>query len=126
MIIEGKERVDNIDRCLYYKEYSNYEIVIERKNKTTIEFYHENANIRNKVPPTGRDGNILSGIINFRGDIGYSDLYVKVNGNTHMKIIIEVLSSKIDYKEAYEAILKGVNDILEGKYPTFTSVSNIL
>ncbi|WP_304518721.1 DUF2357 domain-containing protein [Clostridium sp. CM028] len=64
--------------------------------------------------------------MNFRGDIGYSDLYVKVNGNTHMKIIIEVLSSKIDYKEAYEAILKGVNDILEGKYPTFTSVSNIL
>ena len=110
IIIEGKERVDYINQYLYFKEYTNYEIVIERKNKTIIEFYHENANIRNKVTPTGRGGNILSGIINFRGDIGYSDLYVKLNGNIHMKIIIEVLPSKIDYKEDYEAILRDVND----------------
>ena len=110
VIVDGKECVDDINRCLYFKEYTNYEIVIERKNNTTIEFYHENPNIRNKVTPTGRGGNILSGIINFRGDIGYSDLYVKVNGNTHMKIIIEVLPSKIDYKEDYEAILRDVNE----------------
>jgi hypothetical protein len=110
IIIEGKECVDDIYKCLYFKEYSNYEIVIERKNKTTIEFYHDNPNIRNKVTPTGRGGNILSGIINFRGDIGYSDLYVNVNGHTHMKIIIEVLPSKIDYKEDYEAILRDVNE----------------
>lgn len=110
VIVEGKERVDDINRCLYFKEYTNYEIVIERKNKTTIEFYHENPNIRNKVTPTGRGGNILSGIINFKGDIGYSDLCVKIDGNTHMKIILEVLPSKIDYKEDYEAILKDVNE----------------
>ena len=110
IMVEGKELVDDINPCLYFKEYTNYEIVIERKNKTTIEFYHENPNIRNKVTPTGRGGNVLSGIINFRGDIGYSDLYVKVNGNIHIKIIIEVLPSKIDYKEDYEAILKDVNE----------------
>jgi hypothetical protein len=44
------------------------------------------------------------------GDIGYSDPYVKVNGNIHMKIILEVLPSKIDYKEDYAAILKDVNE----------------
>ena len=91
IMVEGKEYVEDINQCLYFKEYTNYELVIERKNKTTIEFYHENPNIRNKVTPTGRGGNIISGIINFRGDIGYSDLYVKINGNTHMKITIEVL-----------------------------------
>ncbi|WP_298846007.1 DUF2357 domain-containing protein [Clostridium sp.] len=110
IMVEGKEQVEETSRCLYFKEYTNYEIVIERKNKTDIEFYHENTNIRNKVTPTGRGGNIISGIINFRGDIGYSDLYVKVNGNIHMKIIIEVLPSKIDYKEDYEAILRDVNE----------------
>jgi predicted component of viral defense system (DUF524 family) len=110
IIIEGKEAVDDINKYIYLKEYTNYEIVIERKNKTAIEFYHDNPNIRNKVTPTGRGGNILSGIINFRGDIGYSDLYVKVNGRTHMKIILEVLPSKIDYKEDYESILKDVNE----------------
>ena len=110
IMVEGKEFVEDINKYLYFKEYTNYEIVIERKNKTTIEFYHENPNIRNKVTPTGRGCNIISGIINFRGDIGYSDLYVMVNGNTHMKITIEVLPSKIDYKEDYEAILKDVNE----------------
>jgi predicted component of viral defense system (DUF524 family) len=109
IIIEGKEVTNGINQYFYFKEYTNYEIVIERKNKTAIEFYHENPNIRNKVTPTGRGGNILSGIINFRGDIGYSDLYVNVNGHTHMEIIIEVLPSKINYKEDYEAILKDVN-----------------
>ncbi|MGH4138225.1 DUF2357 domain-containing protein [Clostridium sp.] len=39
--------------------------------------------------------------MNFRGDTGYSDLYVKVNGHINMKIVIEVLPSKIDYKEGY-------------------------
>jgi len=110
IIIQGKETVDNNNQYLCIKEYTNYEIVIERKNKTSIEFYHENFNIRNKVTPTGRGGNILSGIINFRGDIGYSDLYVNINGLTHMKIILEVLPSKIDYKEDYQAILKDVNE----------------
>jgi len=110
IMVEGKEHVDDTSQCLYFKEYTNYEIVIERKNLTDIEFYHENINIRNKVTPTGRGGNIISGIINFKGDIGYSDLYVKVNENIHMKIIIEVLPSKIDYKEDYEAILKDVNE----------------
>ncbi|MBZ9623258.1 hypothetical protein G9F71_010370 [Clostridium sp. FP2] len=65
IIIEGKECVDDIYQYLCFKEYTNYEIAIERKNKSAIEFYHENPNIRNKVTPTGRGGNILSGIINF-------------------------------------------------------------
>ena len=81
IIVEGKEPEEDINPYLYFKEYTDYEIVIERKNRTTIEFYHENPNISNKITPTGRGGNVLSGIINFRGDIGYSDLYVKVNGN---------------------------------------------
>lgn len=42
-----------------------------------------------------------------------------------MKIILEVLPSKIDYKEDYEAILKAVNDISEGKSPNSISVSHI-
>jgi len=55
-MVEGKEFVEDINKCLYFKEYTNYEIVIERKNKTTIEFYHKNSNVRNKITPTGRGG----------------------------------------------------------------------
>jgi predicted component of viral defense system (DUF524 family) len=110
VLVKGKEYEVYSNKYLCFKEYTNYEIVIERRDKATIEFYHENPSIRNKVTPTGRGGNILSGIINFRGDIGYSDLYVKVNGKIHMKVTIEVLPSKIDYKEDYKAILQDVNE----------------
>ena len=76
--IEVIDKLIEINNILEkYQEHFAYrvrdEIVIERKNKTIIKFYHDNPNIRNKITPTGRCGNILSGIIKFRGDIGYSD-----------------------------------------------------
>jgi hypothetical protein len=101
--------ITDIDQHLYFKEYSYYEVIIERKNNAVVEFYHDNLNIRNKVTPTGRTGNLLSGNINFFGDIGYSDLYVKVKGKVHLKITLEVMPTKLDYKEDYKAILSDIN-----------------
>lgn len=98
-----------LNENMYFKEYKNYEIIIEAKNNSKIEFYHDNDTIRDKVTPTGRSGKMLSGIINFRGDIGYSDLYVFVNGREHLKVTIEVFPSKIDYKDDYKALLNDVN-----------------
>ena len=98
------------DENIHFKEYKNYEIIIEAKNKVKIDFYHDNTNIRNKVTPTGRSGKILSGIINFRGDIGYSDLYIFVNGNEHLKVTLEIFPSKIDYKDDYKELLRDVNE----------------
>ena len=98
------------DENIHFKEYKNYEIIIEAKNKVKIDFYHDNTNIRNKVTPTGRSGKMLSGIINFRGDIGYSDLYVYVNGNEHLKVTVEIFPSKIDYKDDYKELLRDVNE----------------
>ena len=101
--------LSEVKRNIYFKEYKNYEVIIESKKKSNITFYHENSNIRDKIAPTGRLGVILSGIINFRGDIGYSDLYVFVNGREHLKITVEVYPSKIDYKDDYKALLNDVN-----------------
>ena len=98
------------DENIHFKEYKNYEIIIEAKNKVKIDFYHDNTNIRNKVTPTGRSDKMLSGIINFRGDIGYSDLYVYVNGNEHLKVTVEIFPSKIDYKDDYKELLRDVNE----------------
>lgn len=94
----------------FLKEYKNYELIIEGKTSKLITFYHENINIRNKITPTGRSGHIISGIINFKGEIGYSDLYVMVDGKEHLKVTVEIFPTKIDYKEDYKALLKDVND----------------
>lgn len=93
---------------LFLKEYSNYEIIIQSKNNANIEFYHENINIRNKVTPITSKSKNLSGVINFKGDIGATDFIVKVNNKIELEIILEVYPTKISYKEDYKAILKDV------------------
>lgn len=106
----GKSSEIECDRKVYLKEYSNYEIIIKSKNDKKIEFYHENINIRNKITPITKKSKDISGIINFKGDIGFTDILIKVDGQNEIKCRLEVYPSKIDYKEDYEAILRDVNE----------------
>lgn len=105
---------DNINLILdtkkaYFFEYENYELIIEKKDKDIdISFYHANKDVRNKITKN-RSGS-LSGIISFRGEIGYSDLVIKVNGKDHFVIQVEVFPTKIDYRKDYINILKDVNE----------------
>lgn len=94
----------------YLKEYSDYEVIIQSKNNDIVDFYHDNLNIRNKVTPITSKSNNLSGIINFKGDIGFTDILIKVNNKEELKITLEVYPSKISYKEDYRAILNDVNE----------------
>jgi len=98
------------DEKMYFKEYSDYEIIIESKNDSEIEFYHENINIRKKITPTRKGSKNLSGVINFKGDIGSTDIILKVNGKNALVLTLEVYPSKISYKEDYEAIINDVNE----------------
>ena len=74
----------------------------------TVSFWHENYNVRNKITPIGRKRSMLSGVINFGNDIGFSDLFIKVDGHPYMKLTIEVFPSKINYKEDYKAIVADI------------------
>ncbi|MDV4151762.1 DUF2357 domain-containing protein [Clostridium sp. AL.422] len=98
------------NKNVHLKEYSNYEVIVESKNGADVEFYHENINIRNKVTQTRRGSKNLSGIINFKGDIGFSDIIIKVNGRKEFKCTLEVYPSKICYKEDYQEILRDVSE----------------
>ena len=109
-------------------EQQNYEMIIEPLDDGhTVEFWHENYNIRNKITPVGRSG-ILSGIINFRNEIGLSDLVINVDGiDQYLTLSIEVFPSKISYKDDYKAIVTDVTaevyslvfDFLKKTYDTF-------
>lgn len=101
--------------CKWYPlffEQQNYEIVIEKKGESDILFWHENVNIRNKVKYVGHSKRVLSGVINFGNDIGFTQIVVKVNGRDYMTVTLEVFPSKIDYQKDYYALLKDVNDEL--------------
>lgn len=95
---------------LHLLEYTNYEIIIESKNNSKVEFYHDNIHIRNKVTPVTSRSKNLSGIINFKGEIGLTDFHVLVNGKEALMITLEVYPSKISYKKDYENILRDVNE----------------
>ena len=89
-------------------EQQRYELIIEAAEGCSVAFWHDNINIRNKVTEVGRSRRILSGVLNFGNEIGLSDLIVQVNGANYLRLVIEVFSSKISYREDYQAIVEDV------------------
>lgn len=111
-------------RPLFY-EQKNYELIVEYVGNVAgsgragaganhvVDFWHENYNIRKEVTPIDNSLSssgliILSGIINFRNEIGFSDLVVRVDGRDYLTLKIEVFPSKISYKDDYKAIIDDV------------------
>lgn len=103
-------KITDTNEKLHLKEYSDYEVIIESRNGASLEFYHDNINIRNKVTPVTSRSKNLSGIINFRGDIGFTQFVIKADNREEFKITLEVFPSKISYKEDYKALLNDVNE----------------
>jgi hypothetical protein len=91
--------------CFY--ETQTYQLVIENKSSHTLEFFHDNLYLRQAIKPLGR--HILSGMLNFQNEIGYTDLTVLLDGAECLTIRLEIFPTKLDYKSDYQAILQDVN-----------------
>ncbi len=109
---KGLVKSEEISKQVYpfFYEQQNYLIFIEGKSdELSLDFYHENKSIREAVTPYPEKKNQLMGIINFRNDVGYSELEVRGNGQTLLIMTIEVFPSKIDYRYDYQKLLREVN-----------------
>ncbi len=108
-------------------EQQTYELFVEPAEGHTVSFWHENYSIRNQVSPVGREQRMLSGVLNFGNDIGYSDLYFTLDGYQEIVITLEVFPTKISYKEDYQAIVADITaevynlvfDFLKKTYSSF-------
>ena len=108
-------------------EQQQYELFVEPTKGHTVSFFHENYLIRNMVTPVGREQRMLSGVINFRNDIGFSDPVFLVDGKEAVTITVEVFPTKISYQEDYKAIVADVTkelyslifDFLKKTYSSF-------
>lgn len=89
-------------------ETQSYEFVVEKKEDVPLTFYHDNLHLRQAIKPLGK--RILSGILNFRNEIGYSELVLRLGGQPIFSLQIEVFPSKMDYKKDYQRILQDVNE----------------
>lgn len=95
-------------------EQQQYEIVIEPTEGHTVEFWHENYNVRKSVSPVGHRSGVLSGVIDFGNDIGFSDIVLPVDGREHLKLTVEVFPSRISYKDDYKAIMADITEEVYG------------
>ena len=90
-------------------EQQNYEIIIQHDGTRNVEFWHANRSLRESVEPIysvdNESSNLLSGVINFRGSIGLSELIIKIDGRDYLSIVLEVYPIKLDYKEDYIALI---------------------
>ena len=85
----------------------------QQKLEETIELYDVivqwyNLNVRNKVTRASRNHEILSGVINFGNEIGFSDLVIQIDGVNYLRLVIEVFPTKIDYQNDYKQIVEDV------------------
>lgn len=104
----SEEEITGMEKA-YFFEYENYELIIEKKDRDIdLSFHHENKDIRNKITKN-RSGS-LSGIITFKGEIGYSDLVIRINGRDYLIVTVEVFPTKIDYRKDYTDIRNDVNE----------------
>ena len=92
--------------CFY--EQTPYEIVIEREGDKEVTFSHRDQYLRNAVKPVGRR-HTLTGILNFRNDVGFSTFEIGVDGRAALSVTLEVFPVKLRYKEDYWQLLSDVN-----------------
>src|SRR5690606_14472018 len=73
-------------------------------------FYHEYDGFRKAIRPV-LDTNILSGILHFQNEVGFSNFEIRnKQGDTLLSVVIEVYPAKLDYKNDYREILNEVSE----------------
>ncbi len=108
---EGVKESNNLSLQIYpiFYEQQNYLFYIEGKKDINLEFYHENKQLREAVTKYPGKDNQLMGMVNFRNDVGNSEIEIKGNGQTMLIMTIEVFPSKLDYRSDYYSLLQEVN-----------------
>ena len=92
-------------------EQTDYEIIVQSNDGKAVTLWHENPRIREKIDPVIDDNpSLISGIVNFGNNVGYSDFEVMLDGNKHLILRIEVFPSKISYKEDYKLMLEDISN----------------
>ena len=107
---QQKKEKSIIQTTPLFFEQNQYEIVIEGTGENSVSFWHSSKLIREKITPSSRHHNWLSGVINFGSEIGYSDLVIMIDGKEYLTLTIEVFPTKINYMADYEAIVKDVTE----------------
>ena len=95
-----------------FYEQTPYELVVENRGDGDISFRHVNPVIRKSITPVGSEGKLLTGVVNFGSDIGYSDFVICLDCQEYLRFTVEVFPEKISYRKDYLAIVADVTEEL--------------
>ena len=105
----GTVTMDSIAPLFF--EQQDYVVVLQYPDKENVEFWHDNISIRENVTDfhfrstEEKPYGLKTGRINFRNNIGFSDLVILVDGKKYLTLTVEVYPIKLDYKKDYLAIM---------------------
>ncbi len=92
-------------------EQNSYELIIVKKQACPEDLHldHINRRLREAVTATAQ-GNVLSGVINFGDEIGFSRFEVKGGEKSYLSFEIEVFPEKLDYQEDFSQLLQEASE----------------
>ena len=94
-------------------EQTDYLVTIQGRSKETLEFRSNSSLIEGRVNRVMDDNpTLLTGVINFGNNVGYSDLIVLANGRQVLSVRMEVYPTKVSYKEDYQAMMTDINNMV--------------
>ncbi|UQZ34839.1 hypothetical protein C2I18_15660 [Paenibacillus sp. PK3_47] len=92
---------------LFY-ETQSYELVIQKKASVNLSFHHDNVLLRQAIKPLG--DSILAGALNFGNEVGLTEWEIRGEGQSLLRVEMEIFPSKMDYKLDYQNLLHEVNE----------------
>lgn len=93
-------------------EQTNYEFILEKKDGCQKQMVvdHLNRQIRDAITPLGRGNRLLTGILNFGDEVGFSRFAVVGDNEVLFSFELEVFPSKLDYQRDFAQLLHEVNE----------------
>lgn len=94
-------------------EQTDYVLTIKARNGESLAFQSNSSLVEERMERVmDDDATLLSGVVNFGNNVGFSDLLVIADGKTVLSVRIEVYPTKITYKEDYQAMMADINDMV--------------
>ena len=94
-------------------EQTDYVVTIKARSNEKLEFQSNSPSIEECV---GRvlddDASLLSGVVNFGNNVGFSDFIVIADGRSVLSVRIEVYPTKITYKKDYQEMMADINNMV--------------
>lgn len=103
-----------IPTCPLFFEQTDYELLVRSNDGKVVSLWHENYNVRSSVDYVTESKDLISGMINFGNNVGFSEFEVLHDEKKVLVIRIEVFPSKISYKEDYANMLRDISNEISG------------